>query len=63
MADPTKPEEQNETIRRAPADGDPSTQPRTPPADDDRMERSAESGEGDIPEELPSNRAQERGRP
>jgi hypothetical protein len=73
VADPTNPEEQNETIRRAPEDGDPSTPPRTPPADDDRMKRSAESGEGEVPdparekeqpqEELPSNRAQERGGP
>ena len=64
MADPTKPEEQDETIRRAPEDADPSTQPRTPPADDDGMKRSAESGEAEEPEqELPSNRAQERGGP
>jgi hypothetical protein len=73
VADPTKPDDQSETIRRAPEDGDPSTQPRNPPADEDRMKRSAESGEGEVPDpeseeeqhekELPSNRAQERGGP
>jgi hypothetical protein len=73
MADPTKPEEQSETIRRAPEDGDPSTQPRTPPTEADRMTRSAEGGEGEVttpateqerPEPaIPSNRAQEGGGP
>jgi hypothetical protein len=75
VADPRKPDEQNETVRRAPEDGEPSTQSSIPPADDDGMKRSAESGEGDVPErdvnsdgdpleeELPSNRAQERGGP
>lgn len=70
MANPTKPDEASETIRRMPEDGDPSTPPRTPPTDDDQLERSAESGEGEVPDEqeelekdLPSNRAQERGGP
>ena len=72
MADLTKPDDQSETIRRAPEDGDPSTQPLNPPAEDDRMKRSAESGEGEVPdsateqerpEPVPSNRAQERGGP
>ena len=57
-----------------PTKQDPSTQPGKS-AEDERMRRSAESGEGeapdrDVPEEpepveqdLPSNRAQERGGP
>jgi hypothetical protein len=71
VADPTKPDDQSERIRRAPEDGDPSTEPRTPPAEDEQMKRSAESGEGEVPDpekeqpgkELPSNRSQERGGP
>jgi hypothetical protein len=75
MADPRKPEAQNETVQRASEDGEPSTQSSIPPPDDDEMKRSAESGEGDVPErdlpeepgpveqDLPSNRAQERGGP
>lgn len=73
MADPTNPDDQSETIRRAPEDGDPSTQPLTPPAEDDRLKRTAESGEAEVPDpateqeqpaqELPSNRAQEQGGP
>ena len=54
---------------------DPTTKPGKPSAEDERMKRSAESGEGDVPprdlpeepepleEDLPSNRAQERGGP
>ena len=54
---------------------DPTTQPGSPSAEDEQMKRSAESGEGDVPDkdlpeepdpveqDLPSNRAQERGGP
>jgi hypothetical protein len=80
MADP-KSDDETEKIRQAgstPEDGDQSTRPANwpgiPPADDaDRMRRSAESGEGEVPDasgqrteleqDLPSNRAQERGGP
>lgn len=82
MGDPTKSDEETEAIRQAgstPEDGNQSTHPGNwpgiPAPDDEGMKRSAESGEGDVPErdvpsdgdpldeELPSNRAQERGGP
>lgn len=76
MADP-KSSDAIETIQEAgstPEDGPPSTgRGIQPPDDEGRMRRSAESGEGevldetheekDLEEELPSNRAQERGGP
>ncbi len=82
MADPTS-DDETERIRQAgstPEGGDRSTHPEGGPeidSPDDRMQRSAESGEGEVPperpavtreqerleEELPSNRAQERGGP
>jgi hypothetical protein len=67
VADQKKPDEDTEAIRQAgdtPDGEQPSTPPRSPPPDEDQMKRSAESGEGDLPDEdLPSNRAQERGGP
>ena len=81
MADPKSSNDDIEKIRKAgstPEDGNQSTRPANwpgiPPAEDkDRMRRSAESGEGEVPdatgqrseddEGLPSNRAQERGGP
>jgi hypothetical protein len=76
VADPKIPDDDDETIRQAgstPEDGVQSTHPPdwpgSPPSDTDRMRRSAESGEGEVPEDtpeqadLPSNRAQERGGP
>jgi hypothetical protein len=75
VADP-KSSDDIETIQEAgstPEDGPPSTgRGIQPPDDEGRMPRSAESGEGEVPdethekdleEELPSNRAQERGGP
>ena len=70
MPDQTKPDEDTEAIRQAgstPEDGDQSTHPRNWPG------IPSPSGEGEVPdadsdeerleEELPSNRAQERGGP
>ncbi len=75
MADPKIPDDE-ETVRKpgsTPEDAVQSTRPPdqrgTPPPDDEGMRRSAESGEGELPEDtpeqadLPSNRAQERGGP
>ncbi|HET9155197.1 MAG TPA: hypothetical protein VFN91_00940 [Myxococcaceae bacterium] len=73
MANPTMPDEESETTRRMPEDGDPSVPRKVPPPEDEQMQRSAESGEGEVPDDapeqeqpeqdLPSNRAQERGGP
>lgn len=67
MANPKLPDDDTETSRQAgntPEGEHPLTPPKSPAPDEEGMKRSAESGEGDVPDEdLPSNRAQERGGP
>jgi hypothetical protein len=75
VADPKIPDD-DETVRQPGSTPEDAVQSRRPPdqrgippTDEDGMRRSAEAGEGEVPEDtpeqadLPSNRAQERGGP